>query len=144
MTEEDLIREVHKICKRYNIENYTINEDMSIDVDDDAIISHLMLNKIPVNFNNVAGTFDCSDNNIRSLKGCPKFTGGDFYCNSNYITKLPGTIERCRSFDCRFNELTSLEGAPKIITESWYLNDSLRLFPEYKRYLLTKKIKEYC
>ena len=38
---------IRKKCKRYRIENYTINQDASIDVDGDVKLIELNLAKLP-------------------------------------------------------------------------------------------------
>lgn len=60
------------------------------------------------------GDFDCSKNQLTSLKGAPKEVGGRFNCVDNQLTSLEGSPEKVgRDFYCRGNQLTSLEGAPK-------------------------------
>ncbi len=54
--------EIHSLCKKYSIKNYTINGDGTIDVDLDG----KSLTKIPLNFNKVSGDFYCSINNLTS------------------------------------------------------------------------------
>ena len=81
LTEEVVNKdEIEEKLKEYKIENYTINDDGSIDVDGDVYLSNKNLTEIPFNFNKVTGDFDCSDNELTSLKGSPKEVGG------NYIT----------------------------------------------------------
>jgi hypothetical protein len=48
---------IHKICKEYKIKNYTINDDLSIDVDGDVDLSNKSLIKIPIKFRKVSGNF---------------------------------------------------------------------------------------
>ena len=81
MTEE----RIHKLCDLYNIQDYTINNDMSIDVDNDVIISELELVYIPLKFNKVSGDFNCSNNNLITLKNTPTIIGEDFDCYDNKI-----------------------------------------------------------
>jgi len=38
----------------------------------------------------VNGWFDCNDNNLTSLKGCPEIVKGYFDCNDNNLTSLEG------------------------------------------------------
>ena len=78
--------EIHRICKEYDIKNYTINPDGSIDVDGDVELGALNLNKIPLKFNNVSGYFNISYNNITSLEGCPKEVGDSVHCSYNKIS----------------------------------------------------------
>jgi hypothetical protein len=40
-------QEIINICKKYNIQNYTINPDGSIDVNGDVWLSNKKLTKIP-------------------------------------------------------------------------------------------------
>ena len=123
--------------KEYNIENYNINYDLTIDVEENIKFLNKNITKFPdyIQFGEVKGNFDCSNNNLISLKGCPKYVdgffncsynkltslegapkevGGTFYCFNNKLTSLEGAPERIGGdFDCSSNQLTSLEGAPK-------------------------------
>ena len=40
--------EIHSLCKKYEIENYTINEDGSIDVDDDVDLECRGFTQLPL------------------------------------------------------------------------------------------------
>ena len=80
--------EIHRICKIFEIKNYTINPDGSIDVNGDVELGVYKLDKIPLKFNNVSGYFNISYNNITSLEGCPKYIGETFYCSYNKLTSL--------------------------------------------------------
>ena len=42
--------DIDSICKRYGIENYTINEDGSIDVDGNVSLSSQGLTELPLRF----------------------------------------------------------------------------------------------
>ena len=79
---------IEKICKEYNIKGYSINSDKSIDVDRSVDLSGLNLTKLPLMFGKVKGTFDCSTNQLTTLKGCPKEITGSFFCEENKLTKL--------------------------------------------------------
>jgi len=81
---------VIKVCKRYRIENYTINDDLSIDVDGDVSLTSNGLEYLPVRFNYVSGSFYCYKNELKSLKGSPQTVGGHFYCHSNKLKTLEG------------------------------------------------------
>ena len=61
----------------------------------------------------VVGDFYCARNQLTSLKGAPKTVGGSFECFSNALTTLEGCPEVVEDFDCSFNELVNLEGGPK-------------------------------
>ncbi|MCK9476330.1 MAG: hypothetical protein M0R46_10440 [Candidatus Muirbacterium halophilum] len=129
--------EIDSICEKYNIKNYIINEDGSIDVDGDVDLSGKNLIVLPLKFRKVSGNFHCGYNQLTSLEGapksvgnyfyckcnkltslvgCPQNVGGDFYCNSNQLISLEGAPQRVGGdFSCYSNQLTSLVGAPQSI-----------------------------
>ena len=76
------------ICKKYSIENYTINDDGSIDVNGYVDLYDKKLTELPLVFNKVTGDFDCGGNQLTSLKGCPRWVGGYFSCRDNQLTSL--------------------------------------------------------
>lgn len=67
--------EIYYICKIFNINNYHINSDMSIDVDGDVDISSSRLSFLPLRFNKVNGNFNCSGNYLTSLDGIGTVSG---------------------------------------------------------------------
>jgi hypothetical protein len=103
---------IHDLCREYVIENYTINEDGSIDVDGSVLISNNPhLKELPLRFNKVSGFFNCSRNSLTTLDGCPKEVGGYFSCGENQLTSLIGCPEVVGyGFDCWQNEIENLEG----------------------------------
>jgi len=106
--------EIHKICKKYGIKNYTINDDLSIDVDGDVDLYGKNLDKIPLKFNNVNGYFNISTNNLTSLEFCPKFIDRSFYCDSNNLTSLefcPKVVKG--DFNCDYNQIKYLNFVPE-------------------------------
>ncbi|MCK9477662.1 MAG: hypothetical protein M0R46_17230 [Candidatus Muirbacterium halophilum] len=108
--------EIDAICGKYNITNYTINDDGSIDVDGNVDLSHEKLKVLPLKFRKVSGNFECSFNKLTSLKGSPQTVGGYFYCRDNQLTSLEGAPQSISGyFDCNSNQLTTLEGAPQRI-----------------------------
>jgi hypothetical protein len=86
--------DINKICKRYGITNYTIDNGL-VNVNGNVYLKGYVLYELPVRFGIVTGDFNCSNNNLTTLKGSPKEVHGDFWCN--------------------YNNLTSLEGAPDLI-----------------------------
>ena len=114
------------------IENYTINDDLTVDVDWYVIIANKDLTEIPIQFGKVTRFFDCSKNNLTTLKGCPREVGEGypgFDCSNNNLTSL----EYCPmvvtgSFDCSRNKISTLKGCPKDIEiggKISYLHNSL-------------------
>jgi len=107
---------IFKEIEKLGIENYTFNDDLTIDVNGNVDLYDKYLSKIPIKFRNVSGFFDCSYNNLTSLEGCPKTIGDYFDCDNNMLTSLVGGPETVVDyFDCSYNELTSLLGSPKTL-----------------------------
>ena len=107
---------IEEICGNYDIINYTINEDGSIDVDGDVYLDHKYLDRLPLKFNKVTGNFKCYDNELTSLEGSPKEVGENFSCSDNKLTDLKGSPKEIGgNFDCSHNNLTSLEGCPESV-----------------------------
>jgi hypothetical protein len=100
--------DIHRICNEYDIVNYTINDDLSIDVDGYVDLHDKGLTKLPLKFNKVNGDFNCTFNNLKSLEGAPKEVNGDFYCYKNDLTSLEGASKEVTgNFYCSNNQLYS-------------------------------------
>lgn len=109
-----------------DINKVTENIDGTIDYHGDVDISGMRLDKIPLKFNNVFGNFDCSDNELTTLKGCPKFVDGDFYCYMNKLSELRyGPKDVCGNYICSGNILTSLHGSPREIHGDFVCSNNL-------------------
>ena len=112
--------EIIKWLDSNNIKNYKIDDNNHIDVRGNVDISDSDLKEIPVQFNIVSGMFNCSYNELTSLKGSPF---------------------KCHSFDCSYNNLTSFEYSPLELFGNLIANNnkinSLKDFPiikvEYNR-----------
>ena len=95
------------ICEKYNITNYTINPDGSIDVNGNVDLSFEKLTELPLTFNKVTGSFNCSGNKLTSLKGGPKWVGYYFSCYNNDLTSLEFSPDYVGDyFTCEYNDLT--------------------------------------
>jgi len=104
------------ICQRYNIKNYSINPDGSIDVDGNVDFGGMDLLSLPLRFGKVSGHFECYKSKLSSLEGGPKTVGGHFGCDFNQLTTLVGAPTVVGgSFYCTNNVLSSLEGLPGTI-----------------------------
>ena len=113
--------DIHSLCKKYDIRNYTINEDGYIDVDGKVYLNAKKLIELPLKFGKVGGDFYCYNNQLTSLEGSPREVGGDFHCSNNQLESLEGSPEKVGgSFLCYNNQLTSLDGISKYI--SGYIN----------------------
>ncbi len=137
---ESIDLELDKILKNYFINKHTLNEDGSIDVNEDVNLLRKNLNEIPFKFNKVKGYFDIRGNKLISLKNCPKYieyyfdcsynhlktlefgpeyVGTDYFCYNNKLETLKGCIEEVYgNFNCMNNKLKSLEFCPMQV-EGW-------------------------
>lgn len=107
------INEIKKICDVYLIRNYTINNDMSIDVNGSVWLSRKELVTLPLKFRKVNGDFDCSNNNLTSLVGMPHTVVGNVYVNNNELISLRGCSQNIGgNFNCSQNLLHTLEHSP--------------------------------
>lgn len=101
--------------KNHGVKNYTIHDDLTVDVNGDVDLSNQSLTAIPIQFGEVKGYFSCSENELTNLKGSPH-TVEDFFCASNQLKTLDFAPRNVvNSFTCSFNQLTSLKGSPKKI-----------------------------
>jgi len=106
--------EVIEVCERYRIKNYTINDDLSIDVDGDVHLYSKNLEYLPLRFSYVSGAFLCFDNELKTLEGCPQTVGRSFSCSNNFLASLKGCPQTVRgSFNCSYNKITDLEHFPE-------------------------------
>jgi hypothetical protein len=121
---------IHAVCSKFNIQNYTINDDFTIDVDGDVNLSlgfskHRVSTKIPLKFNKTSGYFACQYKFLTTLEGSPKEVGGSFFCSGNELTSLKGGPKRVSgNFVCSHNQLTSLEGAPEYVGGNFNCHDN--------------------
>jgi hypothetical protein len=125
--EKDLI---DAVCNEYEIENYKINPDGTIDVYGDVDLSgnNFDIIAFPVKFGEVRGSFDCSYTELMNLEGAPHTVGGNFDCSSSYLTTLFGSPKYIGGdFHCESNKLTTLEHGPLKVDRGYYCysNDSL-------------------
>jgi hypothetical protein len=104
---------IKDLCSEYEIENHQIRDGGSIDVDGYVSLWRKLryLKQLPLTFNEVKG-FDCSENELTTLEGCPKKIVGNFYCSKNKLISLEHSPTEVKgNFNCRYNHyITSLEG----------------------------------
>lgn len=140
------IQYVHFMMEKYNISNYKINADMTVDVEDSVDMSMKNIKKIPVKFgkingnfdcsankltnlinspDTITGYFDCSANEIYTLIGGPKIVLGGYYCMDNNLENLQGYPNICRTlFDGSRNQINTLMGLPKNIDYSFFISEN--------------------
>ena len=133
---------IEEICKQYDIENYTINPDGSIDVDGGVKLNDKDLKKLPLTFNKVFGYFTCSHNKLTSLEGAPKIVSGSFSCSFNQLTSLEGgPLEVGGSFICSNNLLENLEYSPQVMGDFNCNQNKLTTLKKKNNNMLRKKLK---
>ena len=77
---------------KYKVKNYTLVPDEQygfvVNVIGDVNLNDKKLFNIPVKFSEVTGIFNCSDNQLTSLKFCPQIVELNFNCSNNQLTSL--------------------------------------------------------
>jgi hypothetical protein len=98
------------------IEKYVINDDLTVDVNQNVSLYHKSLSFFPVQFGTVNGDFNCSENQLISLIGSPRKVTQTFDCTYNKLITLEGAPDEVDIFICDYNKtLISLKGCPQII-----------------------------
>ena len=84
--------QIEKWLEEMGVENYTINDDLTIDVNGNVNLNYKNLNSFPsfIKFGKIERYFDCGYNYLTSLKGCPQKVNLGFYCNHNQLISLKG------------------------------------------------------
>lgn len=110
---EEQTNMIDALCKEYEITNYVINNDGSIDVNGDVDLSNKLSTSLPLRFGKVSGNFECGYNHLTSLVGSPRVVEGTFNCINNDLTSLEGGPRVVGgNFACAHNDLTSLKHCP--------------------------------
>jgi hypothetical protein len=82
---EEQIKFLDRVCPSRR--HWKLNSDGEVDVEGGAIIPDFFIfGEIPVKFGNVRDTFNCSYNNLTTLKNCPASVGVSFYFHGNNLT----------------------------------------------------------
>ncbi len=120
----DQFDHIHSTCDKYDIKDYTINPDGSIDVKGNVEFGYRSLNnlgRLPLQFNKVTGWFVCCRNGLTTLEGAPSYVGKSFSCHSNNLTDLKGGPKYVGArFDCSSNPLTTLAYFPEEV-KGWVI-----------------------
>jgi hypothetical protein len=127
LTKQTLLN-IKKICLQYQIDNFWINPNGSIDVDGDVDLFSTNLAILPIKFGRVMGDFNVQNNLLSTLYGAPVAVGGNFNCYHNRLTNLIGSPKWVGAdFFCYKNQLVSLEGSPKVVRGSYYISGNDKL-----------------
>ena len=128
--------EIIDFCKDNGISNYTILDDLSIDVIGSVFLSGIEWDKLPLKFNKVTGGFYCYNSSLLTLEGCPEIVTDKFDCSGMGITSLKGGPNYVgSSYNASNCELTTLEGSPEHVGKDFDCTDNnlntLKGSPEY-------------
>lgn len=101
------------ICNRYKIDEYIINDDLTVDANEVDFSMFHDLEEIPLKFNNVIN-FNISETKIRSLKNSPRYVDEHMDCNESALESLEGGPEKVGILHISFTGVSSLVGLPKL------------------------------
>lgn len=118
---------IEQFLNNLGIVQFYIKSNLTVDIYESICISNLNLKEIPFKINKVKGYFDCSDNQLTSLKNCPVEVTGFFDCSQNELTSLEFGPKKVGTFyNCYNNKLNDLKHLPKKILGSLdYRNNNL-------------------
>jgi len=76
--------------EKYEIGNYTINDDLTIDTTGNLNLAYSGIEKFPeyIKFRTINGDFSVKGNGMTSLRGCPEYVRDNFNCSNNKLTSL--------------------------------------------------------
>ena len=116
LKQEEMLKTETQIAswlEKYNITEYTIHDDLTVDVFQTVDLSDQKLAYLPVQFARVQGSFSCSHNYLTTLKGAPREVTENVSFYNNRLTGLIGCPQKIGGF-AKFDEnrITSLEGLP--------------------------------
>jgi hypothetical protein len=117
--------EIIEILEELKIQNYIINDDLTVDVNGNVNIAYMRLTKIPIKFGTINGFFYCDNNQLITLTGAPIEVHGDFNCYNNKLTSLKNSPNIINGdFYCSCNLLLSLEYIPNKIYGNFGCSDN--------------------
>lgn len=106
--------EVNAWLQAMKVDDYQINDDLTVDCEYDVNLRGKGLTELPVQFGSVGGVFAICDNQLTSLRGCPLRVEGSFDCHNNELTSLEGAPRYVGlNFTCTENKLSSLAHGPE-------------------------------
>ena len=82
---KEQIRFLDNVCEG---RGWWINSNGEVDVKGNVDMSEMNLTEIPVKFGKVEGYFNCSNNQLTSLKNLPNYILTSFDCSHNKLTSL--------------------------------------------------------
>jgi hypothetical protein len=110
---------------KMNIKNYTIYDNLVVDVDYPVLLSYKNIETIPFQFGVVQRDFLINGNKLKTLKGMPFQIKGKMDCSRNQLISLEYTPQKIStSMICGHNQIKSLKGLPSKINWDLFINDN--------------------
>lgn len=109
----DECRKIDKFLDGHIDGTYTINQDLTVDVEGSCLLYKMNMSKLPeyLKFGKVTDDFGVHFNQLETLKGCPYYVGNRFSCRSNKLKTLKYIPKKVMGkIICDDNMLTTLEG----------------------------------
>lgn len=98
---------IEEVLNKYNIKNYTINKDGSVNLTSDVSFFNKDIDKIPFNIKSSTGIIDFSYNNLTSLEGCPEVAHSIFF-SRNKIKEIDCVPMESKLLSLSNNEIEEL------------------------------------
>lgn len=115
------MRNIKEVLDQYNVVDYTINNDGSVNLTKDITFFKKNLDKIPFKISIAPRVLDFSFNNITSLEGSPKECNVVFYAMNN-ISDLTGVPVVSKLLSLSNNKLEKLNFPKGFKTDELLLN----------------------
>ena len=102
---------IESILNYFNVNNYNINKDGSVDVYDSVHISLKNIHRLEIQFNHVHGDFVISNNPLTTLKGLPRYIDGSLFCRNTSLETLEHFPEFINGYSYLiYNPIKTLNG----------------------------------
>jgi len=101
-----------------DITDYEIHDDYRIDASCSPDFRSYLAGSLPdfIQFGEIYGDFTIEDCKMTTLRGCPLFVDGNFYCGANELQSLKGGPETVtQGYYCGGNLLKTLEFCPGFV-----------------------------
>jgi len=112
-TTDQSINHIAQLCERYKIRDYDIRPNGIVDVNGDVNLTSNGLEKLPLKFGRVSGSFWAASNELKTLEGSPEYVGKTFMVDSNNLTSLKHSPKEVSVFSASDNSIDSLIGMPE-------------------------------
>ena len=137
-------KQIRDWLESHKIRNYTLNNDLSIDVRGKVEIYEDLPEYIQ--FNNIYGSFIVLFENVTSMKGFPKYVEKSFFISKTNIEILDNCPEEVNDFEIILNKkLKKIESLPKKINgiARFYQNGKRTTSEIYRKLCSVTKDKVY-